>query len=99
MFVMLSFLAISIPLYISYHQIVTTLEHQAKMEKQRFLVNDKYIILRNVRITYARDKLIIDMDILTRDNLSRHDMDKLKQKIQSQFDKRIFIRTKVINIL
>ena len=98
-FVALSLMAVSVPLYISYSQIVNTLALEKKMEKERFLVNDKYIIINDVRITYSRDRNVIDMDIHTRDNLSRHDLDKLKKKIQSLFDKRIFIRTRVIYIL
>ena len=98
-FVALSLFAVSIPLYLSYERIVDTLVHQKKMEKERFLINDKYIIIKNVKITYYQNKNIIDMDILTRDQLTRFDMDKLKNKIQSRFGKKIFIRTRVINIL
>jgi uncharacterized hydrophobic protein (TIGR00271 family) len=98
-FVIISLLLISIPLYLSYNQIVNTLVLQKKMEKERFLLNDKYIIIKNVKITYSRDKNIIDMNIYTRDTLSRWDMDKLKQKIQSQFDKKLFIRTRIVYIL
>jgi len=98
-FVALSLMAVSVPLYISYSQIVNTLALEKKMEKERFLVNDKYIIINDVSVTYSRDKNTIDMDIHTRDNLTRRDMDKLKKKVQSLFEKRIFIRTRVIYIL
>ncbi|MFV2060409.1 MAG: TIGR00341 family protein [Gammaproteobacteria bacterium] len=99
LFVVLSLALISIPLYLSYKQIVNTLVLQKKIEKERFLINDKYIIIKNVRITYSHDKKIIDMNIYTRDTLSRWDMDKLKQKIQLQFDEKLFLRTQIIYIL
>ena len=69
------------------------------MEKERFLVNEKYLIIKNVRITNRKNAKVIDMDIYTRDNLTRHDLDTLKQKIQARFTSKLFIRTEIIYIL
>ena len=98
-FVILSLVLITIPLSLSYTQIVDTLVFEKNMEKERFLVNEKYLIIKNVRITNRKNAKVIDMDIYTRDNLTRHDLDTLKQKIQARFTSKLFIRTEIIYIL
>ena len=98
-FVILSLILITIPLSLSYTQIVDTLVFEKNMEKERFLVNEKYLIIKNVRITNRRNAKVINMDIYTRDNLTRHDLDTLKQKIQARFTSKLFIRTEIIYIL
>ncbi|MFV2057423.1 MAG: TIGR00341 family protein [Thiohalomonadales bacterium] len=99
LFVVLSLAAISIPLYISYNQIVNTIVLKNRMEKERYLINGKYLIINDININYIKEKNIIDLSILTRDTLTRSDMAKLKQKIQSQSQKKLFIRTKIVHIL
>jgi uncharacterized hydrophobic protein (TIGR00271 family) len=98
-FVILSLILITIPLSLSYTQIVDTLVFEKNMEKERFLVNEKYLIIKNVRITNRKNAKVIAMDIYTRDNLTRHDLDTLKQKIQARFTSKLFIRTEIIYIL
>jgi len=98
-FVLLSLILISIPLSLSYTQIVDRLVFEENMEKERFLVNEKYIIIKNVRISNRENAKVIDMDIYTRDSLTRHDLNILKNKIQTRFTKKLFIRTKVVYIL
>lgn len=99
LFVLLSLALITIPLYLSYNQIVSTLLMEAKMAKERFLINGKYIIINKARITYKSDQEIVYMELYTRDTLSRRDLTKLKQKIQSTNSTKLIIRTKIIYIL
>ncbi|MBW1751026.1 MAG: hypothetical protein JRJ37_10085, partial [Deltaproteobacteria bacterium] len=97
-FVALIMLAISIPLYISYQQIVDKTNFERNWRQERFLVNDKYLIIQKADVVHYRDKEVLTMDILAREPLSRNDLAQLKRKIQSNFSKELVIRAQVLYI-
>ena len=82
---------ISIPLYLSYNRIVTDRIFEQKVKRERFLVNQKYLIIQRASIFRRRDKRIILMDILAREPLNRADLNTFKKKIQSNFDQKLVI--------
>ncbi len=97
-FVALIMLLISIPLYISYQQIVDKTIFERNWRQERFLVNDKYLIIQKADVVHYRDKEVLTMDILAREPLNRNDLAQLKRKIQSNFSKELVIRAQVLYI-
>jgi len=97
--VLLMMVMITVPLYFSYTKIL----HQYNAEKswriERFMVNGKYIIIRNIRLSKQKNRHIIFMDILARESLSRNDLNLLKQKIQTNFPGNLVIRARIEYIL
>ena len=68
-------------------------------QKERFLVNGKYIIVSKAEILRRGDRDIILMDIMARERLSRDDLDDFKQKVQTNFSRKLVIRANIIYIL
>jgi uncharacterized hydrophobic protein (TIGR00271 family) len=89
---------ISIPLYLSYSRIVEDRVFEQSWQKERFLVNEKYLIIRKATIFRRGDKRIILMDILAREPLNREDLTAFKRKIQTNFSKKLIIRINTIYI-
>ena len=83
---------ISIPLSLSYTRIVEDRVFEKNMRHERFLVNEKYLIITKASIIWRGDKRIILMDILAREPLTREDLNTFKKKIQSNFSKKLIIR-------
>jgi len=93
------FLAISVPLYASYQEIVETITFQSRMEKNRFLVNGKYLMVENPRLSHSKNHKVLLADILTRDSIGRKDLIELKKKIRLNFKGKVIIKTRVLYIL
>ncbi len=89
---------VAIPLYLSYDRIVEKAVYEKNWREERFLVNEKYIIIQKANFSRRGNKMVIDMDILTRERLTRHDLNKFRRKIQTNFSKEIVIRAKTIYI-
>jgi len=89
---------ISIPLYLSYSRIVEDRVFEQSLRKERFLVNEKYLIIVKASIIWRGDKRIILMDVLAREPLSREDLNAFKKKIQANFSKKLIIRLKTFYI-
>jgi uncharacterized hydrophobic protein (TIGR00271 family) len=89
---------ISIPLYLSYSRIVEDRIFEQSLRKERFLVNEKYLIIIKASIIWRGDKRIILMDILAREPLTREDLNAFKKKIQTNFSKKLIIRLKTFYI-
>ena len=93
------FMVISVPLYSTYQRIVETIAFESLMEKSRFLVNGKYILVQNPRLTHSGDIKVLLADILTRDDLDRKDLIELKKKIKLHFNAKVVIKVRVLYIL
>jgi len=93
------FMVISIPLYTTYERIVETIAFESLMEKSRFLVNGKYIMVHNPRLTYSKGVKVLLADILTRDDIDRRDLIDLKNKIKLHFNAKVIIKIRVLYIL
>jgi len=89
---------ISIPLYLTYFRIVEDRVFEQSWQKERFLVNEKYLIIRKASIFWRGDKRIILMEILAREPLTREDLTAFKRKIQANFNKKLIIRIKTFYI-
>ena len=89
---------IAIPLYFSYHRIVDDRVFEQSWQKERFLVNEKYLIIRDASIFWRGDKRIILMNILAREPLNREDLNAFKKKIQTNFSQKLIIRVNTIYI-
>ena len=93
--VMFAMLLITIPLYFSYERIVEKVVLEKSWQHERFLVNDKYLIVRNARLNHYKDRDVMTMEILAREPLTRDDLNKFREKIQTNFDKKLVIRADV----
>ena len=98
-FVVLILTLISIPLYFSYDDIVQKLVIEKSWKKERYLVNGKYLIVKQAESRHQSEKLVITMDILARERLTRADMDLFQKKIQENYPRKVVIRANIIYIL
>jgi uncharacterized hydrophobic protein (TIGR00271 family) len=89
---------IAIPLYLSYQRIVEDRILERSWQDERFLVNEKYLIIRKASLSWRGDKQVIIMDVLARDLLTREDLNAFKDKIEANFDKKLIIRVNTIYI-
>jgi uncharacterized membrane protein len=89
---------IAIPLYLSYHRIVEDRILEGSWQDERFLVNEKYLIIRKASLSWRGDKQVIIMNVLARDLLTREDLNAVKDKIQANFEKKLIIRVNTIYI-
>jgi uncharacterized hydrophobic protein (TIGR00271 family) len=89
---------ISIPLYLSYSRIVEDRVFEQSLRRERFLVNEKYLIIVRASIIWRGDNRIILMDILAREPLNREDLNAFKKKIQANLNKKLIIRLKTFYI-
>jgi uncharacterized hydrophobic protein (TIGR00271 family) len=97
-FVAMIMLLISIPLYLSYQRIVYKSVFERSWRQERFLVNDKYLIIQKADVVHYRNREVLTIEILAREPLSRNDLAQLKRKIQTHFSKKLEIRAKVFYI-
>ncbi len=93
--VLVSLVIVSIPLYYSYSRIVAKVMAEKRWQRERYLVNGKYLIIRKADVQYHRNKNVVIMDILTREPLTRHDMVRFKKKIQANSDEKLIVRTRI----
>ena len=98
-FVFALILAVSYPLYISYDQIIQQYNISKMLKEQRFIVNNKYIIINEANIVFHGDVKVLNLSLAIRESLSREDLEELKKSIQLLFDTKLFIKTKVEYIL
>lgn len=96
--VLVSSVLIAIPLYLSYNQIVEKRIYEKSWQKERFLVNGKYIIVKKASVNPQGNKQVVLMDILARDLLTRGDLTAFKHKVETNFDKKPTIRANIIYI-
>ena len=90
---------VSIPLYAAYHQIVDQIVFEQSLETDRFLVNGKYVMVKNVKVSSLRGRPLLVMDILAREPLTREDLQKLRGKLRNQFRTEWAMHTTVIYLL
>ncbi|NOQ63839.1 MAG: TIGR00341 family protein [Methyloprofundus sp.] len=97
--VLILFMLISVPLYTSYQRIVESIALESLLESSRFLVNGKYIIVNNSRLSFTRGERVIFANILARDEIDRADMIDLKRKIKMHFKEDIIVRVRILYVL
>lgn len=90
---------ISIPLYFSSVNIIDNVKTDLAWKKERYLVNGKYLIVKQTKRYKRADLDIIEMEIYSRDNLTRKDLDEFKDKIRKSAGRRLIIRANLTYIL
>jgi uncharacterized membrane protein len=98
-FIFALLLTVSYPLYISYDQMLQKYKIASTLKQQRFIVNNKYIIVKGVDVSFYGDMKVFNMDIVVREALNRDDLEKLKADIERLFGDKLFIKTEVEYIL
>ena len=91
-------LLITIPLYLTYHEILETREFEQRWEEERFYVNGKYLIIQNALLKDYGEKDVLIVDIVSRDLLERDDLEELRRKVRYYFSSELVIRANVIYI-
>jgi uncharacterized hydrophobic protein (TIGR00271 family) len=89
---------IAIPLFLSYKQIISKAELEKSWRTERFLVNDKYLIVKEANLTDLKNRKVLYVNLLARDQLNRHDLAEFKRKIQRNFDKKLIVRVNITYI-
>lgn len=97
-FVAILLTAITVPLYLSYNELVETTVLEKNWQKERFLVNDKYLIVQEAELVHQREDDLLFVRVLVREPLTRGDLNQLRKKIQSNFADRLAIRVQVLYI-
>ena len=95
-FVALLLFIISIPLYFSYQHIVETMVLEESWKNERFLIGDKYLIVRQAMILQEKGQDLLMVRVLVREPLTRADLNQLKTKLQSNFTETLHIRVQVL---
>jgi uncharacterized hydrophobic protein (TIGR00271 family) len=98
MVVFIFLILISIPLYFSYFRMVEDRVFEKSWQHERFLVNEKYLIVQKAAVSHRGDKELIIMDILARESLTREDLNAFKKKLQTNFNKKLIIRVNMTYI-
>lgn len=96
--VVLALILIAIPLYLSYERIMDKVTLEKSWQHERFLVNDKYLIVRNARLNQWKEKDVLTMELLAREPLTRDDLNDFRDKIQTHFERKLVIRADVVYI-
>jgi len=87
---------ISVPLCISYGRIVEKRLMEQRWQKERFLVNGKYIIVEQADLRGIGGKQVVVMEVVVRDLLNRQDLKEFKKKIKIHFPGKLIVRVKTI---
>jgi len=89
---------ITIPLYLSYHNLVTTALLEKNWKHERFLINDKYLIVQNAKLVQQREQDLLFVRVLVREPLTRMDLNQMRKRIESNFTGDLDIRLEVMYI-
>jgi len=90
---------ISYPLYLSFVDILQKHRFNARLANNRFLVEDKYIIVERAVIVHKDDVDLVRLKILVRESLNRKEFLMLKNKIQKRSKKTIHLSVETEYIL
>jgi uncharacterized hydrophobic protein (TIGR00271 family) len=97
-FVALLMAFITIPLFFSYRALVKTTVLEKDWQQQRFLVNDKYLIVKQARFVEMSGNDLLFVKVLIREPLTRNDLNQLRRKLQTNFTDTLDIRVQAIFI-
>ena len=90
--------AITVPLGISYNELVTNMVVETNWQRERFLVNGKYLIVQKANLIQQKGRDLLFVKVLVREPLTRKDLNLLRKKIQSNFAETFMIRVQVLYI-
>jgi hypothetical protein len=92
------FVVVSVPLFMGFQSIVAKTEFENSWKKERFLVNEKYLIVNKAKLHEFHNKKILIVDIYAREPLNRYDLTLFKKKVQQNFAEDLLIRANIIYI-
>ncbi len=98
-FVIILLVIVSFPLYFSYDHMIERYRVAKMLKEHRFIVNNKYIIVKDAEVFFRRETQVIDLKLSVRESLDRKDLEDLREDIQRLFDKKLFITTELEYIL
>jgi len=90
---------VSYPLYLSYTEILDKYQLNTLLVQNRYLVDDKYIIIKRANILHKEDVDVIRLKILVRESLNRKELEMLKKKIQQRAKRKIYLQIETEYIL
>ena len=90
---------ISYPLFLSYTEIIEKYKFNSALAKSRFLVDDKYIIIKSASIVHKDEVDIVSVQLILRESLNRFELVELKKKIQNNYKKKIYLRIETEYVL
>ncbi|HHD56330.1 MAG TPA: TIGR00341 family protein [Desulfobulbaceae bacterium] len=96
--VALVLLAITIPLYLSYRNIVATTVLENSWKHERFLINNKYLIVQRADLMQQKGQDLLIVRVLIREPLTRNDLNTLRKRIESDLGSEQKIRVQVLYI-
>ncbi len=89
---------ISVPLFVATKKIIVTKRLEKRWKQQRFVVNDKYLIIRDAAIIYLKNRKILFLKVMVRQSLTRRDLNLLKKKVEANFGSNLDIRIQLFYI-
>lgn len=98
-FVVVLLLGVMYPLSISYDQMIEKYNIAKTLKSHRFLVNDKYIIVDSVSVTFRKDVKLLGLDIAVHESLERDDFRAFREDLERLLNMKLQIETKVEYIL
>jgi len=98
-FIFLLIVGVSYPLYLSYDKIIQRYQIAKMLKQHRFIVNNKYIIIKDVSVSFHNDIKIFKLTLLVRNSLNRDDLQRLKEDIQRLFNAKLVVQTQMEYIL
>ncbi len=96
--VVVSMVIISVPLSFTFRGITQRIEFEKSWTQERFLVNQKYLIVNDAQLTTDKKNKVLVVDIHAREVLNRDDLNVFKRKVQRNFPDDLIIRAKITYI-
>ena len=96
--VVASMVIISVPLSFTFRGITQRIEFEKSWTQERFLVNQKYLIVNDAQLTTDKKNKVLVVDIHAREVLNRDDLNVFKRKVQRNFPDDLIIRAKITYI-
>ena len=96
--VVVFFVLISIPLSFAFKSIVERASFEKSWEYDRFLVNDKYLIVKKATVHTFEESKVLTVEIQAREPLTRSDLNEFRRKVKYNFYDDIIIRARITYI-
>ena len=98
MTIALFFLVICVPLSMAFYKITEQSAIEKSWEKERFVVNGKYLIVEDAKLQEMKGNDILIVKVQARELLSRYDLSEFRRKVEQNFDRNLIIRVNVTYI-
>ena len=82
----------------AFDQMIEKANFEKTWRHERFLVNEKYLIVEGAVLNKFKGVNVLVVDILAREPLTRNDLNLFKKKVQQGFSEDLLIRAKLTYI-